>query len=98
MIATAAPAGACDLAVSNKLVSMATANGWVTGRHSRGIIADEKQWRQLSMGTKMKLAQAVACQQAGGGDISNQYVSVRGSDGVTIIASGTPGIGQFSDK
>jgi hypothetical protein len=96
--AAAAPATACDLAVSNKLVSMAMANGWVIGRHQRGIIADEKLWRQLSMGTKLKLAQAVACQQTGGASIGSEYVSVRGSDGVTIIASGTPGMGQFSDK
>lgn len=94
----ATPAMACDLATSNKLVSMATANGWVTGRHSRGFITDERVWRQLSMGTKMKLAQAVACQQTGGGNIADVYVSVRGSDGVTMIASGFPGRGDFSDK
>lgn len=92
------PPVACDLALSNKLVAMATANGWVIGRHSNGIIADEKLWRELSMGTKLKLAQAVACQMAGGGDVASKYVSVRGSDGVTMIASGIPATGEFSDK
>lgn len=89
---------ACNLKASRKVISAFTRAGVIVAETTNGVAVDERSWRQMSLGQRRVFASAIACNRTGGVADPNQYVSIRASDGSTIIAAGMPYMGTFSDK
>lgn len=88
----------CDLAAAQRLLETLRQNDFILSTTTNGVAVDERQWRELSLGQRRGVAMAVACDRERGIAEPGAYVSIRASDGTTIIASGLPFGGSFSDK
>jgi hypothetical protein len=88
----------CDLAASRELLAMGRKQGFILGTTQFGIIVDERLWKEFSLLQRRGVAAAVACDRMGGSADPGTFVSVRGSDGTTTLASGMPFGGTFSEE
>jgi hypothetical protein len=87
----------CNLAAAQRVLSAGREAGFILGNQTNGISVDERVWRSMSLGQKRTVALAVACDRKDGVADPAVYVSIRASDGITRIASGSPFGGTFSD-
>lgn len=95
---TMAVAPSCQLAAARALLGELRSSGLVLNNTTNGAAVDERRWRALSLRERAGVAMAVACDHTGGTANPDEYVSIRASDGTTIIASGFPFAGSFGDK
>jgi hypothetical protein len=88
----------CNVNEARKLIGTLSRSGLIVGSNKYGVNVDERVWRALSLGQRQGVGIALACDQTNGSADPNTYISVRASDGITRIASGSPFAGSFEDK
>lgn len=92
------PAPQCSLAAAQSLIANLGKTGLILAKTKNGVAVDERAWRRLTLGEQRSVAMAIACDRAGGSADRSLYVSIRASDGTTILAAGLPFGGSFSSR